>query len=82
MDYKDLLALETEELQQQLITQQKLLHKLQFAHAISPIENPSRIRKARRTIARIHTILAKVDAKPKASPEAKVDTKIDTNPST
>ena len=74
MDYKDLLALEREELQQQLITEQELLYKLQFAHAISPIENPSRIRKARRTIARIHTILA--------SPETKVDAKIDAAPST
>ncbi len=74
MDHKYLLALKREELQQQLITEQERLHKLQFAHAISPIENPSRIRKARKTIARVHTILA--------STKAKVDAKIDANPST
>ena len=34
------------------------LQKLRFAHAISPIENPMKIREAKRLIARLNTELA------------------------
>ncbi|MCC7378917.1 MAG: 50S ribosomal protein L29 [Chitinophagaceae bacterium] len=38
------------------------LKKLSFAHAISPLENPQSIRSLRRDIARLKTVLKKVQA--------------------
>ena len=42
------------------ITEDKVrLKRLEFAHAISPLENPMSIRNLRKDIARIHTELKK-----------------------
>lgn len=38
------------------------LKKLEFAHAISPLENPMSIRALRKDIARLHTALGKMAA--------------------
>ena len=38
------------------------LKKLEFAHAISPLENPMSIRSLRKDIARLKTALAQKDA--------------------
>ncbi len=38
------------------------MKKLSFAHAISPLENPQSIRSLRRDIARLKTVLKKVQA--------------------
>jgi large subunit ribosomal protein L29 len=40
-----------------LTQEQESLTKLKFAHAISPIENPMKVRASRRAIARIQTEL-------------------------
>jgi large subunit ribosomal protein L29 len=43
------------------ITEDELrMKKLSFAHAISPLENPQSIRSLRRDIARLKTILKKI----------------------
>jgi large subunit ribosomal protein L29 len=44
-------------LKEQITAEEARLLKLKFAHAVSPIENPMRIREARKLIARLHTEL-------------------------
>jgi large subunit ribosomal protein L29 len=46
-----------EELRQKLNAEKESLVKLKFAHAISPIENPMKIKETKKLIARIRTIL-------------------------
>lgn len=46
-----------EELEQRLAAEQENLTRLKFAHAISPIENPMKIRENRRLIAKLKTQL-------------------------
>lgn len=46
-----------EELNQRLLSEREILQKLKFAHTISPIENPIKIKETRKTIARILTLL-------------------------
>ncbi|MBO9639506.1 50S ribosomal protein L29 [Siphonobacter aquaeclarae] len=57
MKIKDIRALSTEELRQQVAQEKEALSRLKFAHAISPIENPMRIRTSRKLIARMMTEL-------------------------
>ncbi|HOS17227.1 MAG TPA: 50S ribosomal protein L29 [Bacteroidales bacterium] len=47
--------LSTKELYERLETEEMQLHKLKLHHAISPIENPNRIKEYRKTIARLKT---------------------------
>lgn len=47
----------SDELMEALKAEQENLTRLRFAHAISPIENPTKIRLSRKTIARIKTEL-------------------------
>lgn len=56
MKYSELIKLTPEELTQKLIAQNQELSKLRFAHAISPLEKPMRLFKARKNIARIKTL--------------------------
>ncbi len=46
-----------EELKSRLLSEQEALSKLKFAHALSSIENPMRIREGRKFIARLHTAI-------------------------
>ncbi|AWL10270.1 50S ribosomal protein L29 [Aquirufa nivalisilvae] len=46
------------ELTQQIVVEQENLSRLKLAHAISPIENPMRIRETRKLIARLETALS------------------------
>lgn len=55
--YEELKTFSVDELQQRLVAEQENLIKLKFAHAISPIENPMKIRENRRMIARIKTLI-------------------------
>ena len=57
MKNSELNTLSFEELNQRLLSEREVLQKQKFAHAISPIENPMKIKETRRTIARILTIL-------------------------
>ncbi len=58
MKNSEIKALSVEQLQQTLVEEQDRLLKLKFAHAVSPIENPMRIRSTRRLIARLKTELS------------------------
>ena len=57
MKNSDIKKLSIDELKENLKGEAQKLQKLQFAHAISPIENPMQIRAKRRTIARLETEL-------------------------
>ena len=57
MKNSELKSLSLEELRQKLDAEKESLTKLKFAHAISPIENPMKIKETRKLIARIRTIL-------------------------
>jgi large subunit ribosomal protein L29 len=56
---KSLQDMNVQDLQSKIQEDQLRLKKLEFAHAISPLENPMNIRALRRDIARIKTQLKK-----------------------
>ncbi|MEE1945733.1 50S ribosomal protein L29 [Pedobacter sp. KR3-3] len=62
MKNSEITGLSKEELVAKIAEEKENLTKLKFAHAISAIENPSRIKKVRRDIARLNTELAKQNA--------------------
>jgi len=51
--------LSTPELKERLVEEQLLYSKLIMNHAISPIENPNKIKEQRKTLARIKTEIRK-----------------------
>ena len=51
MDYKEIAQLTNKDLHMSLREERALLQKLKFSHAVSPIENPRKIRASRRLIA-------------------------------
>jgi large subunit ribosomal protein L29 len=57
MKNTDIKKLSIDELKENLKGEATKLQKLQFAHAISPIENPMQIRVTRKNIARLETEL-------------------------
>ncbi len=59
MKNKDIIALSAEELQAKLKDEKAVLTKLKLNHAISPIENPLKIRDTRKAVARIATEITK-----------------------
>jgi len=64
MENSELRSLNLEELQSKLVEERGNLQKMKFAHAITPVENPSNIKHSRKLIARILTeIRAKEVAK-------------------
>ena len=59
MKNSEILELTTEELTARISEEKASLTKLKFAHAVSAIENPTRINKVRKDIARLNTELTK-----------------------
>lgn len=57
MKNSEILELSTEDLKARIAEEKASLGKLKFAHAVSAIENPMRIRFVRKTIARLQTEL-------------------------
>jgi len=57
MKYSEVTELSTEELVARIGEEKASLTKLKFAHAVSAIENPLRINKVRKDIARLNTEL-------------------------
>ena len=57
MKYAEIKALSAEELNERLATEKENFQKMKFAHAISPIENPMRIRETKKLVARLATEL-------------------------
>ncbi len=57
MKKEDLKGLSVDALRAEIAVEENRLLKLKFAHAVSPIENPMRIRESRKRVARLHTEL-------------------------
>lgn len=57
MKIAEINELQTSELQERLDVEEANFHQLKLNHSIFPVENPSRIKETRRTIARIKTVL-------------------------
>ncbi len=55
MKYQEINSLAPEELKEKIEAEQENLRKLKFAHTISPIENPMKIRNSKRLIAKLKT---------------------------
>ncbi len=47
----------TKEIEERIDTEKSFLAKLKMNHAVSPLDNPSKIRATKRNIARLKTIL-------------------------
>ena len=59
MEQAVIKELSTPDLQDRLEEEKKQLTKLKLNHAVSPLENPNKIKDYRKTIARIKTELTK-----------------------
>lgn len=59
MEQKVIQELTTEEIRERLDEEQKQLAKLKLNHAVSPLENPNKIKAYRKIIARLKTELRK-----------------------
>jgi large subunit ribosomal protein L29 len=57
MKKEDIRELTTDELKLRLEEEKSMFIKLKMNHAVSPVENPMKIRSTRRGIAMIHTEL-------------------------
>lgn len=57
MKYADIKDLPNAELGMRLREERRMLNKLKFAHGVSTLENPGKIKESRKTIARIITEL-------------------------
>lgn len=57
MKNPEIKSLKVEELREKITVEKENLQKLTFAHAITPIENPMKIREAKKLIARLKTEL-------------------------
>ncbi len=70
MKNSELTELTTEEIVARISEESANLTKLKFAHTVSAIENPSRINKVRKDVARLNTELTKRKAAAKATAES------------
>lgn len=57
MKNADIKALSVVELNEKLASEKETLRKMQFAHQVSAIENPMKLKETRKLIARINTEL-------------------------
>ena len=57
MKTKEIKELETKELVERIETEVAKYEQMKFNHTVSPLENPSQIKAARRDIARMKTVL-------------------------
>ncbi|MEQ8583687.1 MAG: 50S ribosomal protein L29 [Marinoscillum sp.] len=55
MKNSELRGLNLDELKNKLVAEKDNYGKLKFAHSITPIENPMKIRESRKLVARIQT---------------------------
>ncbi|KHJ37236.1 50S ribosomal protein L29 [Pedobacter glucosidilyticus] len=70
MKYAEIKALATNEIVARIQEEKATMTKLKFAHAVSSIENPTRIHNSRKIIARLSTELTQRQAQAKAASES------------
>jgi large subunit ribosomal protein L29 len=63
MKQTEIKSLSLDDLKEKITGEEESLQKLKFAHAISPIENPMKIRHTKKLIARLKTELTAKSAK-------------------
>ena len=59
MKQQDIIQFSTSDIKERLKEEKAILVKLKLNHAVSPIENPMKIKSYRKTIARLQTELRK-----------------------
>jgi large subunit ribosomal protein L29 len=74
MKNSEILELSTEEIVARISEERANLTKLKFAHTVSAIENPTRIRKVRKDVARLNTELTKRKAADAAEKQSASET--------
>jgi large subunit ribosomal protein L29 len=57
MTNEDIKALSEAEIKEKILTENETLRKLKFAHKVSAIENPMKIKETRKLVARLRTQL-------------------------
>jgi large subunit ribosomal protein L29 len=57
MKSKDIKGLSVAELNDKIAAESEALNRMKFGHAITPIENPMKIRNSRKLVARLNTEL-------------------------
>lgn len=57
MKISEIKSLSLDEIKERIAAEEQNLQKLKFAHAITPIENPMKIKESRKTVARLKTEL-------------------------
>lgn len=57
MKISEIRELSTNEIEERIDTEQSMLVRMQMNHAVSPLDNPNKIRETRRVIARLKTEL-------------------------
>ena len=60
MKIKEVRELSVKDLQERLETERTTLDQLKMNHAISPLEDPSQIKKSKKNIARMLTVLSQL----------------------
>ena len=63
MKYSEIKGLSLVELQEKLSSEREALRKMRFAHQVSAIENPMKIKETRKLIARLKTELTAKEVK-------------------
>ena len=62
MKYSEIKGLSLVELREKLSSEQEALRKMKFAHQVSAIENPMKIKETRKLVARLKTELTAKEA--------------------
>ena len=62
MKNEEIKGLNVTELNEKLVTEKETLRKLKFAHKVSAIENPMKIKETRKLVARLKTELTAKEA--------------------
>ena len=57
MKATEIRELSTKEIEEKIQVEQEALNKMKLNHVITPLENPNQIKEAKKTIARLNTIL-------------------------
>ncbi len=63
MKIAEIRALSADELRERIQTEVSNYETMKFNHHVTPLEDPSKIKQARRTIARLKTVLRELELK-------------------
>lgn len=63
MTNEEIRGLNVSELKEKILSERETLRKIKFAHRISAIENPMKIKETRKLIARLQTVLTQSEGK-------------------